>query len=92
MRIFIVIFAALLLAACGTAPVIQTKVQTVEVKVKEPCIADAPLRPAYRFGKGAKPSDKEQAKILAGDFEAADRYARAWEAAASACIIGTPPQ
>ena len=84
--IFMILLA---LAGCSTVPpVVEPKVQTVEVRVKEPCIESAPTRPAYRFGKGPKPSDKEQAKILASDFEAADRYARAWEAAASACIIG----
>lgn len=82
-----ILLLALLLSACSTAPKVETKVQTVEVKVIEPCIQSPPAKPAYRFGKGPRPTDKEMAAILASDFEAADRYGRAWEASAAGCLI-----
>ena len=77
--------AALSVAGCATTPPPE-KVVEVQVKVKEPCISKAPKKPAYRTGKGVYPGDKAAAVALAGDFEAAEQYGAAWEAAAAGCI------
>lgn len=76
----------LCLTACA-APQQQEIVKTVEVRVKDPCIDAVPQKPVYKFGKGARPSDAEMARILAADFELAESYGRAWEAAATGCVV-----
>ena len=84
MRALLVLVLAIGLAACSSSH----GVDRVEVQVRVPCIEKAPERPAYRFGKGAKPkSDVELAHLLASDFELAEQYGNAWEAAAAGCII-----
>lgn len=84
MRALLVIALALALAGCSGSQGIDR----VEVQVQTPCIEKAPKRPSYRFGKGAKPaSDVEMAHLLARDFEAAEQYGNAWEAAAAGCVI-----
>lgn len=81
---------ALLLAGCACKRP-HGEVTTVSVKVKEPCITEAPQKPAYRFGKGAKPESKAQlAMLLAEDFERAERYGDAWAAAAAGCLVVPP--
>lgn len=81
---------ATLLAGCQTAP--PTSINTVEVEklVRVPCIDKAPVRPIYKTGKGAEPSDIEKGVILIGDFEAAEQYGIDWEAAAAGCIKPRP--
>lgn len=94
MRLLIAIVALLLLSACAsTKPEIQIRevVNTVKVPVKVPCIDKAPERPQYRFGVGERPSDKEMAAILAEDFEKAEQYGTAWEAAAAGCLVAPSP-
>lgn len=71
------------LAGCTT----PQEPQTVKVEVVKPCIKEAPKRPAYQTGKGAYPGEKAAAAILAADFEKAEQYGTAWEAAAAGCII-----
>jgi hypothetical protein len=73
------------LAGCITPP--KAEVVTVQVKVKEPCIAQVPKRPAYQTGKGAYPGDAAAAKILATDFERAEQYGTDWEAASAGCLV-----
>ena len=84
MRALLIMSLALVLAACSGSKGIER----VEVQVQTPCIEKAPKRPSYRFGKGTKPaSDVEMAHLLARDFEAAEQYGNAWEAAAAGCVI-----
>lgn len=90
MKRAIIMFVALALSGCALRPAVEQKVVTAEVKVREPCIKRAPDRPAYRTGKGAYPGEKAAAKILADDFEQAERYGTAWEAAAAGCIMAPP--
>lgn len=71
------------LAGCAT----PQEPQTVKVEVIKPCIKEAPKRPAYQTGKGAYPGEKAAAAILAADFEKAEQYGTAWEAAAAGCIL-----
>lgn len=78
----VAIVLALALAGCAT----QQEPQTIKVEVIKPCIKEAPKRPAYKTGKGAYPGEKEAAAILAADFEKAEQYGTAWEAAAAGCI------
>ncbi len=86
MKLIAAFIAALALAACGHQPP-KPQVTTVGVKVKEACIEKAPAKPVYRYGKGEEPtSDKEKAVMLIEDFEAAEQYGNAWEAAATGCI------
>lgn len=75
------------LSGCGGKPVAPV-VTTIQVPVVKPCIAreKAPKRPAYETGKGKYPGDKAAAAILAKDFEKAEQYGTAWEAAAAGCI------
>lgn len=70
--------AAILLAGCDTMPP-----KTVSV----PCLKSVPAKPEYRFGAGARPSPGEAVKLLALDFEAADKYGLEWEAAAAGCVV-----
>lgn len=85
MRAVLIAVLTALLCACNTQP---DRIERVEIEVAKPCIKKAPTRPAYRFGRGSKPaSDVEMAKLLARDFEAAEQYGYAWEAAAAGCII-----
>lgn len=81
--------AALALAGC-TTPQVQTRVVEVKVPVQVPCIERAPVRPAYRFGKGKAPGEKEAAVLITADLEAAKLYGVAWEAAAAGCHVGPP--
>lgn len=93
MKIAFVILLALSLAACATKPEVQIKevVNTVKVPVTVPCVTKAPERPQYQFGVGERPTDKEMAAILAEDFEKAEQYGLAWEAAAAGCLIAPRP-
>lgn len=79
---------ALLLGGCAHR--IEQKVVTVHVPTPVPCIAaeDVPVKPEYRTGRGEYPGEKEAAQMLAADFEAAEQYGIAWEAAAAGCIEG----
>lgn len=86
----IVLIAALALAGCATKPSTEQKVVTVQVPVRVPCIEKVPERPVYRTGSGEYPGEKAAAKILADDFEIAERYGSSWEAAAAGCIMGPP--
>lgn len=84
-----VIIAAALLAGCSTtAPTAETKIVEVKTVVREPCIEQdkVPAKPVYAVGRGPAPDEKAQAAILIRDFEAAERYGNAWEAAAAGCI------
>lgn len=78
---------AALLAGCQTTP--PPSIETVEVEklVRVPCIEKAPERPIYLTGKGPEPTDIEKGTILIKDFEAAEQYGFAWEAAAAGCIV-----
>jgi hypothetical protein len=87
MRIIIALMALFMVAACAQKPA-KPVVTTVYVKVKEPCISKAPTKPAYKFGKGEPPGDKDMAIILTDDFEAAEQYGNEWEAASTGCVIG----
>jgi len=83
------VMALIALAGCTTAPAPEQKIITVEKPVATPCIKRVPERPVYGYGKGEKPeSDGQQALLLIQDFERAEQYGVAWEAAAAACIIG----
>lgn len=85
----LLIAAGLALAGC-TTPKVHTKVVEVKVPVQVPCIAAAPERPVYLFGKGRAPSEKEAAVLITADLEAAKQYGVAWEAAAAGCVL--PPE
>ncbi|BCP56335.1 hypothetical protein K32_49520 [Kaistia sp. 32K] len=86
MRLTLLI-AALLLAGCAGRVEYVEKVTTVRVPVKVACVEEEPSRPAYRYGKGDWPGDKAAALILADDFEKAEQYGHAWEAAAAGCLV-----
>lgn len=88
MRVLL-IAAGLALAGC-TTPQVQTRVVEVKVPVQVPCIAAAPERPAYRFGKGRAPGEREAAVLITADLEAAKLYGVAWETAAAGCLIPSP--
>lgn len=79
----VAVILVLALAGCAT----PQEPQTVKVEVIKPCIKEAPKRPAYQTGKGAYPGEKAAAAILAADFEKAEQYGTAWEAAAAGCIL-----
>lgn len=81
---------ALALAGCASTQKPEHKVTTAYVGVKQPCIDRAPQRPAYDTGKGEYPGDKAAAATLAKDFEKADQYGLAWEAAAAGCVKQPP--
>ena len=85
----LLIAAALALAGC-TTPQVQTRVVEVKIPVQVPCIEKAPARPAYRFGKGPKPDEKQAAVLITADLEAAKQYGIAWEAAAAGCLMPPP--
>lgn len=93
MRNIAVLAVAALLAGCGaTTPTIKTEVIQVDKIVRAPCIDKAPEKPVYRVGRDAALDGKGKAEALIRDFEAAEQYGTAWEAAASGCIKPTPPQ
>lgn len=75
-RLLLVVIS-LSLAGCAATP------QQVSV----PCLKSIPEKPEYRFGSGPKPKPEDAVRILALDFEAADKYASAWEAAATGCVV-----
>lgn len=89
LRPLVIAMATVGLAGCATTdPEVVERVITVQVKVKDPCIAEPPTRPTYRTGKIAKPiSDAEKAGILVEDFEKAEQYGLSWETAAAGCVI-----
>ncbi len=89
MKYLAIALIAFLIAGCAHK---QPKpvVTTVYVKIKEPCIKKAPVKPVYMFGKGDAPGDKEKAEILTRDFEAAEQYGNEWEAAATGCAGPAP--
>ena len=87
---FVLLALAMLLAGCPATVPVKTEVVTVEVPVKVPCIDRVPDAPVYRFGVGPAPTEKEMAALLAADFEASEKYGRAWEAAAAGCIKQQP--
>jgi len=76
--------ALTLLVGCAAST--EPQVREVRVQVTVPCVSQAPVKPDYRYGKGPMPSDKEMAALLAADFEAAERYGQAWEAATVGCL------
>lgn len=76
-----------LLAGCTAHAPKPAEVITVKVPVTVPCIDKKPEPPKYRFGVGDRPAEQDMAAILATDFEAADEYGRAWEAAAAGCGV-----
>lgn len=86
----VVLAAVVALAGCGWRQVPPPKVVTVQVKVKEPCIASPPSRPPYQTGKGDYPGERAAAKALADDFERAEQYGHQWEAAAAGCLVPPP--
>lgn len=83
----------MMLAACSTTPEIQYRdvIKEVKVPVSVPCIKKKPVRPDYQFGVGEMPSDTDMAAILAEDFEKAEQYGLAWEAAAAGCSVTPSP-
>jgi len=86
MKIAVMGAAALLAGCSATAPVVAPSVVEVYKTVREPCIEKAPTKPTYRYGAGEMPGEKERAAVLIADFEAAEQYGTAWEAAAAGCI------
>ena len=83
MRVIAILAVLALLPGC-----IKTRIVKVEVSV--PCLKAKPAKPVYAFGRGDAPASSEAVKILARDFEAADRYGTEWEGAAAGCILLTP--
>lgn len=86
MKLAVVIAAALVAGCSATVPVVEPKVVEVYKVVREPCIERAPVKPTYRYGVGEMPDEKVRTAILIADFEAAEQYGIAWEAAAAGCI------
>lgn len=82
----LIFMLAVALAGCSATREPEQKIITVTKIVVEPCISKAPERPTYNTGKGAWPDDKLAAVTLADDFERAEQYGVAWEAAAAGCI------
>lgn len=82
----IIIAAAVFLSGCALLQPKPADVQRVEIPVKVPCIERAPAKPVYRTGVGPYPGEKQAALILADDFERAEQYGAAWEAAAAGCV------
>lgn len=78
------------LAGCAGQQTVEQQVITVQVPVAVPCVDKVPARPVYRTGKGDWPGDKAAAVILADDFEKAEQYGHAWEAAAAGCLVPPP--
>ena len=83
------LFAAAL-AGCASAPPEPPKVIEVDKPVAVSCPGAIPVHPTYMYGKGVEPSDIEKGGILIKDFEAADKYGTAWEAAAAGCLTLAP--
>ena len=86
MKKWLALVVVSMLAGCAAQPAPIEKVITVEKRVKEPCIDKAPVRPVYQYGKGEWQGGKSAAMQLADDFEKAEQYGIAWEAAAAGCI------
>ncbi len=86
MKIVALALAAVLLAACTATTPPKPDVVEVFRAVREPCIEHVPTRPAYQFGKGPMPDERTRSQLLIQDFEAAEQYGTAWEAAAAGCI------
>lgn len=85
-----VLTAIVALAGCAGPQQVEQQVITVQVPVMAPCVEKVPARPVYRTGKGDWPGDKAAAMILADDFEKAEQYGHAWEAAAAGCLVPPP--
>lgn len=85
MRLLVIVAALAVLAGCAHNQPKQD-IQRIEVPVKVPCIERAPAKPVYRTGVGPYPGEKQAALILADDFERAEQYGAAWEAAAAGCV------
>lgn len=86
-KIACALFAVALCGCNTTPPAPATQIVQVDKLVKVPCVAKKPDRPVYQFGKGAAPSEIEQGAILIADFEKAEQYGYAWEAATAGCMI-----
>lgn len=86
MKTIACVMLAALLAGCASAPPEPPKVVEVDKPVAVSCLGVIPIRPLYVYGKGAEPSDIEKGAILIKDFEAAEQYGNAWEAAAAGCL------
>lgn len=83
-----ILWAAALLAGCGTAPPVT---QTVYVPVHTPCVKDVPVAPVYEFDK--LPLDAqagEKVLALARDWPIGRKYEGKLEAALAGCVQGIP--
>ena len=85
-----VLAAIVALAGCAGPQQVEQQVITVQVPVAVPCVEKVPARPVYRTGKGEWPTGAAAARILADDFEKAEQYGHAWEAAAAGCLVVPP--
>ena len=90
MKIIACSLFAVVLAGCASAPPEPPKVIEVDKPVAVSCLGAIPVRPLYVYGKGTEPSDIEKGAILIKDFEAAEQYGIAWEAAAAGCLTLAP--
>lgn len=88
MKALICAALALLMAGCCLKPRIEYR--EVRVPVVVPCVESAPVKPVYQFGVNEWKDGREAAAALIRDFEAADRYAVEWEAAAAGCLKVEP--
>lgn len=75
------IVLALLLAGC------QSRVVRVEVPVTVPCLGPDPAAPAYRFGAGEYPGEKEASRALLADLNSAKRYAGELRTQMAGCVL-----
>lgn len=78
-----IIFGALLLAGCASAP---PATQTVYVPVHTPCVKDAPVTPVYEFDKlPLDATNGEKILALARDWLRGRKYEGALEGALAGC-------
>lgn len=72
---------ALLMAGCSP------KIVRVEVPVSVPCLGPDPAAPAYRFGAGDYPGEREASRMILSDLNAAKTYAGELKAQMAGCVL-----
>ncbi len=80
----LMIFAALILAGCGTAPKCESP-PVVEAPVAIPCVGEVPARPVATFNVGSYPGEKAAAQAALVDAAAWEGYAVSLEAVVAGC-------
>jgi hypothetical protein len=69
------VMRCVILVCCMALAGCSPKITRVEVPVSVPCLGPAPADPAYRYGVGDYPGEREASKLLLSDLNTAKQHA-----------------